>query len=65
MDPTACWREIISHRNIEDAAPYVVALAGWLDYGGFEPQGFDPHRFNHMIEQIRRMPNDVLGQSKR
>jgi len=52
MDPNVCWSEILKSRSPE----HIAALAAWLDFGGFEPTGFDPETFGHLVEQVRRTP---------
>lgn len=57
MDPNACWCRINSILNsgedIEDAVPHIVALAGWLDMGGFKPRDFNEELFDSMCGWVK------------
>lgn len=57
MDPNACWNKIKTildtREYIEDVLPHVVALAGWLDSGGFQPTDFDPELFGNLCDWLK------------
>lgn len=53
MDPNACWKAIKEHFSLNqphEAVPYIAALKGWINNGGFKPTDFDPEEYSCWIE---------------
>lgn len=48
MDPNECMKVIKKHFRLyqpHEAKPYIAALKGWIDSGGFKPSNFDEKEF--------------------
>lgn len=53
MDPVACLKVIREHFSMNqphEAIPYIAALKGWIDSGGFKPSNHDEEEFNIWCE---------------
>lgn len=63
MDPTACYREMLAslHDNDLDVArEHALNLKGWLNRGGFCPQGQNLVEVRALLARVLRLTNPVV-----
>lgn len=56
MDPWTCVYNINDYftmNNPQAAIPYIAALKGWIDKGGFKPANFNEEDYNNWISWAR------------
>ena len=55
MDSTSCYLiilERIETHDYTDARTYAVILHNWLTHRGFYPNGYEPERVDHVLEEL-------------